>query len=59
MEIRCAVCDIHLGEIAGRLRPGKHAAKFICAECLADLREAKEKRGDDMFNALFGGGFRR
>ena len=69
MKITCEVCNRSLGEIAGKLRNGDHAAKFICAECLTELQAAKrcnvewrgtEKvQGDDLFNTLFGGGLRR
>lgn len=59
MKITCEICRCALGEIAGKLRTGDHAAKFICALCLADLRASRERRGEDMFNALFGGGLRR
>ena len=59
MKIQCEICRCALGEISGKLRNGERAAKFVCASCLADLKEARERRGEDMFNALFGGGFNR
>ena len=59
MKIKCDECNRALGEIAGKLRTGDHAAKFICAICLAELRTSRERRGEDMFNTLFGGGLRR
>lgn len=59
MKITCEICTRNIGDIAGKLRTGDHAAKFICALCLADLRDTTRRQGDDLFNALFGGGFRR
>ena len=56
MKIQCNECGRSLGDITGKLRTnGDHAARFVCAECLADLRTAKAQRGEDMFNTLFGG----
>lgn len=60
MKIQCDECGRNLGDITGRLRTiGDHAAKFICAECLAELRMARGNRGADLFDTLFGGGLRK
>ena len=60
MKIQCNECGRSLGDITGKLRTnGDHAARFICAECLAELRTARGNRGADLFDKLFGGGLRK
>ena len=60
MKIQCNECGRSLGDITGKLRTnGGHAARFICAECLAKLRTARAQWAADLFDTLFSGGLRK
>lgn len=48
MKICCAECSTPLGEISGRIR---NDTEYICKRCLKKL---KDKRGEAMFESLFG-----
>jgi len=67
MEIRCTECNVHLGEITGKIRLS--ITNYICSNCLKKLKAINSLKNaytgshsmdyGDLFGGMFGDKFRR
>lgn len=65
MEIRCTECNVHLGDITGKIRLS--ITNYICSNCLKKLKAMESLKNSgyprndfgNIFGGMFGDTFRR